>query len=216
MLVFGSILSDHVKANDFDVIIVVKKIDSNLKKLMKILLRRYKKIDFDLFTEQEVAKDLSFYTREFKLEYLSKGLCIYGKNIFLKKWEKVTPYQYKQSLLIRNIEYLQLVRQKYFSDESEFGKIAYLKKYFLRIIKSILLYLEKDDHGSVNKLNFEEIVEKLFEVKAVKKKIKSEDFKDIDCLFSNFEILSSALVKCKEDFNLRFTEEGKSKTTTSV
>jgi len=147
LLLFGSVLFDSNNAKDFDIIIVVKKVDPGLKELIALFSSRYEKVDFDIFTQKKMIKNLSFYTREFKLEYLAKGLCVYGKNIFIDMWKKVNRYEYKQSLLIRNIEYLQLVRQKYYSSENELVKLAYLKKYFLRISKSVLLYWGIDDHS---------------------------------------------------------------------
>jgi len=145
--------------------------------------------------------NLSFYTRESKLEYLAKGLCVYGKNIFIDMWKKVNRYEYKQSLLIRNIEYLQLVRQKYYSSESELVKLAYLKKYFLRISKSVLLYWGIDDHSSVNRLNDDEIKEKLSQMKVINKKLNVARDQTLDHLFKDFEILSIALIKCKKELD---------------
>lgn len=201
ILLFGSILFDRHNANDFDVIIVVKKVNFGLKELMLLFSSKYEKIDFDIFTSKEITEDLSFYTREFKLEYLSNGLCIYGKNIFINEWKKVNEYKYKQSLLIRNIEYLQLVRQKYYSNENELMKIVYLKKYFLRISKSLLLYWGMDNYASVNKLKSEEVIEKLLNTKIINKRLHFVQDQTLNYLFDSFEILSGALIKCKKDFD---------------
>ena len=82
ILIYGSIISDESAAKDIDIIIVVKKVDFTINSLFELLASRYSDLDFNVYSYKEILSGLSFYTREFKLEYIAKGLCIYGENIF--------------------------------------------------------------------------------------------------------------------------------------
>src|SRR3989344_2104068 len=114
VLVYGTMATDSDIANDLDIVIVVKKVDFGLNALFELLSRQSKNLDFNVYSHEEILNDLSYYTREYKLEYLAKGVCIFGTNIFLEEFEKVNKFRYRQSILIRSIEHLQMVRQKYF------------------------------------------------------------------------------------------------------
>ena len=203
VLVYGTIVNDSSTANDLDIIIVVKNVDSTLNELFKVLSKKYKNLDFNVYSQEEILNDLSFFTREFKLEYLAKGLCVYGENLFKKEFLKVTLYEYKQSILIRSIEYLQIVRQKYFSTAlNSKEKLYFLEKYFLRISKSILLFKKVDNHSSVNSLNKDEIFKKLITIGVFDLLPDINNVKSIDEYFNLFYILSEALIKCKKEFSI--------------
>ncbi len=207
VLIYGSILdnkNNRNTINDLDIIIVVKKVDSTLNNLFKLLLNKYKNIDFNVYSYEEILNDLSFYTREFKLEYLAKGLCIYGKNIFHDEFLKVNNYEYKQSILIRSIEHLQMVRQKYFSSSLNYNqKFDYLKKYFIRISKNILLFCGVDNYSSVNKLDKNEIFKKLITIGMFDVLPDIDNIKKLDEYFNLFNIISKVLIRCKKDFDLQ-------------
>ncbi len=203
-LIYGSILTNSGDANDFDAIVIVKKIDSTLNSLFKILSTRYDKLDVNIYTQEEVLNNLSFYTREFKLEYLAEGLCLYGKNILRDEYSKVSEYKYKRSMLIRSIERLQIVRQKYFlTSIGSQNKLDYLKKYFLRISKSILILHGAENNSSVNGLNQNKINKKLFAVGVSDILLNTDKIKAADEYLKLFNILSKALIKCKKELNLK-------------
>jgi hypothetical protein len=209
-LIYGSMLENNSNANDFDAIIVVKTVDSTLNNLFKILLSRHNKLDINIYSLEEISSDLSFFTREFKLEYLAKGLCLYGKNIFINEYLKVSNYKYKQSMLIRSIERLQMVRQKYFTASiSPQEKINYLKKYFLRISKSILILQNKEKDSSLSELNQNEINQKLFESGIFNILPNMDAIETADEYFNLFNMISKALIKCKKNFDLQYTDAPK-------
>ena len=141
VLIYGSILNDDYIANDLDAIIVVKKVDSTLKDIFILFSNTFKKLDIHIYSQDEISKGISFYTREFILEYLSKdGICIFGENIFKYEFSKINYFQYRESMLIRAVERLQMVRKKYFlSTDNNDEKIKYINKYFLRLAKNILI-----------------------------------------------------------------------------
>lgn len=202
-VVFGSTALNVENPNDLDAIVVVRKADPTLENLFDMLKESYFKLDINIYTLEEVENNLPFYTREFKLEYVSKGVCLYGNNIFIQEFDTVTDYQYKQSILIRSIEHLQLVRQKYLaSDSNDVQKIKYLKKYFLRICKNILLFKGIFDHSSVNELVESEVYKKLVELRLFNKIPQLDIEKSSTFLFVEFEQISKALVSCKEEINL--------------
>lgn len=198
-IVFGSTTISSKNPDDLDAIVVVKRVDSVLENLFSMLKEKYSKLDINIYALEEVENKISFYTREFKLEYLSKGICLYGNNIFIKEFNKVTSYEYKQSILIRSIEHLQLVRQKYLTSASnDECKVKYLKKYFLRISKNILLFKGIFDHSSVSNLPETEIYRKLVEVKLFD---KMPQLNTKVSLFEEFEQISRALIYCREELN---------------
>ena len=198
-IVFGSTALSAENPNDLDAIVVVKKVDSTLLNLFGILKESYAKLDVNIYTVEEVKNNISFYTREFKLEYLSKGVCLFGDNIFIEQFNKVTNFQYKQSILIRSIEHLQLVRQKYLTSTlNEDQKTKFLKKYFLRISKNILLFKGVFSHSDVNRLAEGEIYNKLIELKL----FDAIPQLDIEVsLFDEFRQISKALACCKQELN---------------
>ena len=210
-LIFGSTLTDYKNAKDFDGIVVVKKVDSTLKYLFNILRNRYSKLDINIYTQGEILSNLSFYTREFKLEYLARGLCIYGENIFQKEYKKVSDYEYRQSMLVRSIERLQIVRQKYFSGlASRREKLNYIKKYFLRISKSVLILQDIENDPSAEKLEQDEINKKLIKIGVLDPSFNTGNIKTLDEQFDFFDIvISKALIKCKRDFDLKYSEHHK-------
>ncbi len=199
-LLYGSMLTDRNNANDLDGVIIVKKVDGSLKSLFKLLENKYKKLDFNIYSEEEVLNNLSYYTREFKLEYLSKALCLYGKNILEDKSLEVSSFSYKQSILIRSIEHLQLVRQKYFlSSVSDDIKLAYFNKYLIRICKNILLFKGLYSYINVNNLSEREIIIKISEIKHFNIFNSLENIKSPEDYILLFNILSKILIKLKSE-----------------
>lgn len=201
-LLYGSVLTSRNNAYDLDGIIIVKKVDDSLKSLFKLLENKYKKLDFNIYTEDEILSNLSFYTREFKLEYLAKSLCLYGNNILEQEFLKVDNFKYRQSILIRSIEHMQLVRQKYFlSLDPDSVKLVYLKKYLIRICKNILLFKGAYNHTEVNLLEEDEIEKVLAEHEILLSSISLKDLNSAEEYFISIQSLSSVLVKCKEELN---------------
>ncbi len=205
-LIFGSILNSEKNVNDFDAVVIVKKVDSTLNELFKLLKRKYKKLDVNIYAQEEVLNNLSFYTREFKLEYLAHGLCLLGKNILASEYSRVSEYEYKQSMLIRSIERLQMVRQKYLSASlTPQEKIVYVKKYLLRISRSVLILQGLENDLSVNKLQQDEINQRLAETGVLDSSLNSKKAKTPDEYFDFFDsVISKALIKCKKDFDLKY------------
>lgn len=205
-LVYGSVLENQKNINDFDGIVVVKKVDSTLNELFKLLASKYSKLDVNIYAYNEILNNLSFYTREFKLEYLANGLCLLGKNIFHNEYLKVNEYEYKQSMLIRSIERLQMVRQKYFlTSVTSREKMAYIEKYLLRISRSILILQGLENDLSASKLQQDEINQKLIEIGMLDSSLSFDKAKTLDERFEFFDsIISKALIKCKKDFDLQY------------
>jgi hypothetical protein len=201
LLLYGSTTTSPENADDFDAILIVKKVDTSLNDLFDLLKSKYKKLDVNVYTLEEIEKDLSYYTREFKLEYQAKAISVYGKNILIDEYKKVTKYKYKQSIMIRSIEYIQNVRLKYltsFLDDSQ--KIKYMKKYFIRICKGLLLFYDYDTHTSVNKLSDLEVINKVVSLGILESKPKSFDKINVDDLFNCFKLLDKAVIKSRVDF----------------
>ena len=202
VLIYGTTVNSSDIANDLDVVIVARKINSSLRTLFELLYSKFKNLDFNVYSEEEFFNNLSYYTRGFKLEYLAKGFCIYGINIFEQEYKKVDKYSYRQSILIRSIEHLQIVRQKYFSASFDPDqKFRCFKKYFLRISKNILLFKGVCDHSSVNNMTDSEIMENLFDLGAFSVLPNLKEVRTLEEYLSLFDIISDALIKCKKEFD---------------
>lgn len=205
ILIFGSVITNKSAAHDLDIIIVCKNVNNSLISLFELLENQYRNIDFNLYSFEEIKGNISFYTREYKLEYLVKGTCVFGKNIFIDEYLKINNLQYKQSILIRSIEYLQMVRKSYFSKSTNLDhKFYFLKKYLLRILKNILLFKGVDNHNSVNKLDQNELFHKLFKLGGIKIMPKLDRINTLHDYFNLFCIVSDALIKCKIEFDSNF------------
>lgn len=199
-LLYGSYAQGSSNPDDLDAIIVVKKIDTNLTDLFTLLNNNFKKLDINIYTKDEVINNVSFFTREFKLEYLAKGVCLIGKNIFIRQYKNISSVQYKQSILIRSIEHLQMVRQKYFFGlKSDVEKRTFMIKYFHRISRNILLFLGDENHTTVNRLSFNDVCKKLISINLFNEIPNLENL-STDELFNKFGALSAVILKLKKDF----------------
>lgn len=202
VLVYGTMITESDFANDLDIVIVVNQVNTSLNALINILTKYSQNLDFNVYTHKELVNNLSYFTREFKLEYLAKGVCIYGSNIFEQEFKKVDNFKYRQSILIRSIEHMQMMRQKYFSPSfSPEQKFNYLKKYFLRISKNILLFKGVDSHTSVNKLSDGDVMKKLYNLGMFSSVPNLENIVDADEYCGLFDLISDALIRCKKEFD---------------
>ena len=139
---YGSIYKEIHRADihDTDMTIVIKDDTVDISELFDLLHTYFEQMDFHLYTETEIEHDLSFFTRGFVVEYITKGLCIYGDNILEKYNTSVSKEKYRQSIFIRSMEYVQLVRRVYYSFDHNFDyKISYLKKYTTRLARCVIL-----------------------------------------------------------------------------
>lgn len=162
-LLYGSI---HYKKqediNDTDIIIIVDDITCDMDELFGFIYKNFNNPDFHIYTTEEVEEGLSYWTREFILEYLAKALCIYGENILKAKFAQITDQQYKESMLIRSIEYMQRVRRVYYSKiYNQNDKLQYIEKYTVRLAKSILMLYEICNHDDLDRLYGEDVIDLL-------------------------------------------------------
>lgn len=200
VVIYGSAISNKKKVGDLDGIIIVKKVDSSLSDLFNLLNTKYDKLDFNIYSEEELINKISFYTREFKLEYLAKGTCIFGQNLLKKEFSKINQYEYRNSLLIRTIEHLQLVRQKFLtSNLDDNQKRAYLEKYFWRISRNLLLFKGGYNHASVNKLTQKEVLKKLYMLKLYDFVPNINSKLALNELFDCFALINQAIIECRKE-----------------
>lgn len=200
VLLYGSVITDSDRPEDLDGIVIVKNVDSQLTEFFDLLHQHFNKLDFNVYTENEVKSGISYFTREFKLEYLAKGECLYGENIFVEMYSKVADSQYKLSIFIRTVEHLQMARQKYFFGlKNEEEKSKYLKKYFLRITKNILLFYRQHDHTSANQLNDRDLFRQMYELKLFDSEIGFHNLKTSDEIFMKFHYLEKLIYRMKTE-----------------
>ncbi len=157
--VYGSFLYKDF-SGDLDLIMVMKKYDSKLIKLIEIIQNVYGDVDLDVYTEEEIKTGLPYRSKEFKLEYLAKSKCIMGDpNLFIGLFSDISIADYKNSILVRTVDHIQKVRLKY-TDATILrrDKIKFIRKYYFRILKNILLYSDYGNYTTVNDLLEEGII----------------------------------------------------------
>jgi hypothetical protein len=200
VVIYGSALSNKKKVNDLDGIVVVKDVNFSVLDLFNLFTSRYEKLDFNIYTKEELLNKVSFYTREFKLEYLAKGNCIYGENLLKKEYLKVSKFEYRHSLLIRTIEHLQMVRQKFLTSRiDDTQKRVFLEKYFWRISRNLLLFKGGYNHASVNKLTQKEVLKKLNDLNLYDIIPKINSSISLNEFFNYFKLINEAIIRCKKE-----------------
>lgn len=187
--VYGSFLYKDF-SGDLDLILIMKTYDPKLIKLIEVLQNTYKEIDLDVYTEEEISTKLPYSSKEFRLEYLITARCVLGDpELFINLFSKVEDREYKNSILIRTIDHIQKVRLQY-TDTTilKRDKIKFIRKYYFRILKNILLHNNFGSYYEVNDLLEDSIVF------TVKSKFPEDDINNI-LLINNFE----ESVQCFED-----------------
>ncbi|HPS28281.1 MAG TPA: NUDIX domain-containing protein [Candidatus Paceibacterota bacterium] len=174
---YGSVYKQILKADihDTDIAIVIKDDKVDITALLILLQKYFENLNFHIYTDSEIKNGLSFFTKELALEYITKGLCVYGKNILQEQYKKVTKNQYIESLFIRSVEYLQMVRKVYYSNNYNFDyKINYLKKYTIRLARCIILMKGYAPWDELERMSPDQILSLLFEKKYLPKEFKIE------------------------------------------
>lgn len=200
VLLYGSVTLNSENPDDLDGVVVVKQVVPQIKELFDLIKSYFNKLDFNIYSEYEVRNKISYFTREFKLEYVAKGICLFGENIFKEMYYNTTNKEYKLSILIRSIEHLQMVRQKYFfALKNEEDKFNYLNKYFLRISKNILLFYNTFNHTTVNNITHKELFKKLYDINIFDKIINIQNIKTSDELLILFSLIEQAIYKLRNE-----------------
>jgi ADP-ribose pyrophosphatase YjhB (NUDIX family) len=203
IVLYGSLYKKifEVDIQDTDLIIVVKDTSKDFTELFSYLRNIFKNLDFHLYTELEIENNIAFYTREYVLEYLAKGICLHGQNPFNNLYKKITKEQYKESIFIRTFAHIQMVRNVYFSNKYNFEyKILYLKKYIQRIGKNMLLFLDISDYDSFEKISSEHLFKELTNNNLITKAPTEgfNDLKPLDFYYNIFCDLSEKMIILKE------------------
>jgi hypothetical protein len=203
-LLYGSIFEKKEKINDTDIIVVLKDISLNSDELSDFIFRKFHNPDFHLYSLDEVDNNLSFFTREYVLEYLAKGVSLYGENIFQKKFAEITKSQYLESILIRSIEHVQMVRKVYFSQKhTPEYKLSYVKKYSIRVARNILLFRGISDYVSLDALSPDQILELLKKNNLLTSKNDSfeNSANSLEHYYRIFCDISVNLINCKKELS---------------
>lgn len=204
LLAYGSMLTDSKNASDLDIIIVVNSFNPSLDNLFKLLSEEFEKLDFHVYLQKEIEQNLSFFTREYVLEYLAKGLCLCGENIFKDKFSEVTEIQYKRSIFIRSVEHVQMVRKVFFSGKhNDEYKLKYLKKYILRLSINILLFNKIMSHTECSKMSLPDVLGIMEKENYISRKyLNSDRIPDsLEDSYNLFCVISENLLNCRKYFD---------------
>lgn len=201
-LLHGSILNQK-KYNDADIIIIVKDINKDVSEFFQLVFRYFKNPDFHIYSIDEIENDISFFTRQYVMEYLAQAECIFGFNIFQSKFKKVTDLEYRSSILIRSIEHVQMVRKVYYSNkyDKEY-KINYLKKYTIRLAKNILLFKRIYTYNYLSSLSYTQIKRLLIRNKLLEyRSLRLNSKNSLNNHYNIFCSLGNNLIFCKKHLN---------------
>lgn len=205
-LLYGSIFrkEDGVNLNDTDIIIVLRDIKRDTRDLFDFIFSEFPNPDFHTYTSEEIEKGVSFFSREYVLEYLSKGICLLGSNIFLNKFISVSDHQYRRSILIRSIEHVQMVRKIYYSPKhSAVYKLFFVKKYIIRLSRNILLFRKLIRYDQLDLLSDAEVIEliKKYGILLTKYSFLENSKEDLEYYFQIFCAIGANLIACRNDIS---------------
>jgi len=199
-VIFGSSVYFSKTANDTDLCIVVKDRKTDLKPIATFIYKNFSNPDFTIYFEDEVNSYLPFRdigTGIFALEYLSNGIFLYGDNIFSEKLKQIDATKYKDTILEKIFDYILRLRIVYFSQNKDTKyKIEYFKKYLLRLIISILLYLEYKSYLELSKMSNIEIIYFCIEKNIILKNTKP-DFENLEKMFDLFQEINIFIINKK-------------------
>lgn len=202
-LLYGSIFKKkQAEIKDTDIIIILNDVSANVDDLFTFIYKNFPNPDFHLYSMDEIENDVSFFTREFVLEYLSKAFCLYGENVLIDTFQSVTNQQYKESLFIRSIEYVQMVRKVHYSEKYELSyKQSFQKKYVVRLSRSILLFKGLVSYDELDTLSDDQILDLLIRKNLLLEQVHPggiESWSFEDC-YKVFCKIANTLKDCKKD-----------------
>ncbi|MCX6716488.1 MAG: hypothetical protein NTV72_01025 [Candidatus Taylorbacteria bacterium] len=162
-IIFGSSIRTTGTPKDSDIAIVLNDLDVDVNEISSFIFDNFINPDFTIYLKDEIESKLPFVdvgNGFFALNYLARGICIYGKNIFKEKLEKIDVVKYKESLLTKAFEYILRLRIVYFSQKyDESYKFDYFQKYVTRLIRMILLYREYLNYDNIDNFTRVELLE---------------------------------------------------------
>lgn len=152
--------------------------------------------DVLVYKYNEIIQDLSYFKREFILEYLSKGLCLYGTNILKTKFEKITNKQYRESIVIRSAEHLQKVRTLYYNNSVDVEyKRNVIEKYIIRLSRNIIMLNGINTYDKLEMLSNEEVLDILYDNYLINHRCNDFDNsqKSLEYYFKLFNLIANNL-----------------------
>lgn len=202
-IIFGSSIHKRTIANDTDICIVLERAndDTTTKRIAEFIFNNFEKPDYAIFLKEEIESNLPFSSLGnglFSLEYLSRGYCIHGENIFKKKIIGMDRSKYKESILIKSFEYILRLRLVYFSlKHDDQYKFIFFQKYLTRLVRMILLYEDHVTYDHVETFSRIELLELAKNLSIIK---ENYDFSNItlDDYYDIFKGVCKYIVSIKD------------------
>jgi hypothetical protein len=161
LLHYGSVKQkeDFNSDSDLDFHLVLKRIDAKALKEIKNIFGFSTKIDLSFHAVDEIIyKDNIVFQNGNQGLYFLHVLCsaeiLVGQNIYLNLISKLQHEQVKKSILEKMRYYIWFLRRNYVFSNN----IKVYKKYFIRIIKDILILEKIIDYKNIAELNNRQVV----------------------------------------------------------
>lgn len=161
LLHYGSVKQkeDFNKQSDLDFHIVLKKIDAQTLRDIKDIFGFSNKIDISIHSLDEIIyqNNLIFQNGNqglYFMHVLGSSETLVGENIYLDLIPKMDEDQVKKSIIEKIRYYVWLLRKNYVLGNS----LRTHKKYFIRIIKDILILEKLIDYSNISTLNNRQVV----------------------------------------------------------
>lgn len=200
-VIFGSSTRRPGSPKDTDICLVLKNPHSNQEAISKFIFNTFINPDITIYLKEEVESSLPFTdigNGVFALEYLSRGICIFGDNIFKNKMTGIDLSKYYESLLVKAFEYVLRLRTVFFSEKYDSSyRFTYFEKYVTRLTRMVLLYKNYVNYDSVESLTRVELLS-LAKNKGILKGEYDFNLITFNDYFRMFEEVNKYLIGIKE------------------
>ncbi len=161
LLHYGSVKQkeDFNDNSDLDFHIVLKEINTQSLQELKNIFSFSEKIDISIHALNEITyKNKVIFQNGsqglYFIHVLSSSELLVGKNIYIKLISELNPSQVNKSLIEKMRYYIWLLRRNYIFNNN----VKVYKKYFLRIIKDILILEKVIDYSNIATLNNRQVL----------------------------------------------------------
>lgn len=156
LLHYGSVKQkeDFNSQSDLDFHLVLKKIDAQTLRDIKDIFGFSNKIDLSFHSLDEIVYDNNLIFQNgnqgiYFMHVLASSDTLAGENIYLQLIPKIDEEQVRKSIIEKTRYYIWLLRRNYVSENN----LKVHKKYFIRIIKDILILEGIIDYSNISTLS---------------------------------------------------------------
>lgn len=161
LLHYGSVKQkeDFNNESDLDFHLVLKNIDAQTLRDIRDIFGFSNKIDLSFHSIDEIVYDNNLIFQNgnqgiYFMHVLASSDTLVGENIYLQLIPKINEEQVRKSIIEKTRYYVWLLRRNYVSENN----LKVHKKYFIRIVKDILILEKLIDYSNISTLSNRQVV----------------------------------------------------------